>query len=843
MNKRVQLAVRNAACADCRLCSQAEGSDVCVTADGPNDADVLVVSKNPGGKRYLEMLSDSLEQAGLNWNAVMHTGALKCRVWDIDPNKTDMKACRKYLEAELEYIKPSWVLALGNEALFAATGRSGITNHRGKIYDHATGAKIFPTISPASVMRNPGQQQGFLADLTFFARMVKGDSTGSSELPTEIAYVKTKEQLKAVCELLALSTTVAVDIETSGHDEFEDGAKLISIAFTGLTETDDGITRKWVAAIPLGHISSPFRSSWQRVLEILCRYLKRVPKVLAHNGKFDFRWIKQFGVKIDSTFDTMLAAHLLNENREKGLKPLARMMLGAEPWGISTKDLDSTPLDEVLEYNALDTWWTMHLYFPLREDLLKNERLARLMSRLMMPASNALVDVEAHGVWLDVERCMTQLARYQGKLMAVEKLLREHVPDEHPFITYRANGDVKSDGINYNPSNFLRWWLFDHLGLPVIARGKEKDNGDPGDPSVAEAVMLELKGQHPVIDLLIERSWYYKAVNSFFYPYLEQRRSDGRVHTTFKLTGTVTGRLSSGKADADKVTVSRKFRGVNLQQVPRDKDVRGVFGAPPGSFFVQADFSQVELRIAAELANERNMLWHYQSGKDLHMAMAVRLTGKREQDVTKEERKRAKPVNFGFLYAMGWQKFISTAFIQYGVRFTDEEAQAARNAFFDMWPDLLPWHARQRRLAHKYKRVVSPLGRIRHLPDIDSPNNAVMAEAERQAINSPVQSVASDLALLALVRLHSIFQKREYEAAIIGTVHDAINFEVPAAEMAEVLPLVKSVMENPPTQRLFGYTMRVPIVADISVGTHWGDAIELTPEQVYNWKEQYAKPA
>ena len=240
---------------------------------------------------------------------------------------------------------------------------------------------------------------------------------------------------------------------------------------------------------------------------------------------------------------------------------------------------------------------------------------------------------------------------------------------------------------------------------------------------MAEGVLQHLAKDHPVVPLMLERVGWQKYNSSFITPHAELYDEDHRIHTNFKLTGTVTGRLSSGKNDADKVTGSRgKIRGVNLQQVPRDPLIRGLFGAPPGWTFVEADYSQIELRIAAFLAREEHMLHLYNIGADIHLTTAARVTGLPESEVTKKIRKEVgKPVNFGFLYGMGYRKFIETAFNNYGAEFSEEEAKAARATYFKLYPQLLPWHAKQRRLANEYGRVQSPIGRIRHLPDIYSP--------------------------------------------------------------------------------------------------------------------------
>jgi DNA polymerase-1 len=433
------------------------------------------------------------------------------------------------------------------------------------------------------------------------------------------------------------------------------------------------------------------------------------------------------------------------------------------------------------------------------------------------------------GVYVDRDRLVTNWNTVKANLENINGELMKYVPPTNPYVkTRKRDGVVMHDGINFNPSDFLRWWLFDEIGLPVLARGKGKDDGSPGAPSVAESVMTVLAGESPVAKLLVERVEWNKFDTSFFRPWSEQLDDESRIHTVFKPWGTVTGRMSSGKEDAEKVTASARSRGVNLQQVPRNKLARGVFGAPPGSVFVEFDYSQVELRVAAFIAQERTMLHLYQTGQDIHMTMAMRMTGKPKHLVTGEERKKAKAVNFGFLYGMGPRKFIATAWSNYGVVVSEDEAVAFRKAFFDEFPGLKPWHSKQRRLAYKFGRVETPMGRIRHLPDIYSPDEGVRSEAERQAINSPVQGFASDMACLALVHTSRRFRRMGLRAYPIGAVHDAVNYEIHIDDAAIALPIIKHTMENLPLEKLFGINLTVPIVADAKVGTHWGGATELT---------------
>src|SRR5215471_9143431 len=207
------------------------------------------------------------------------------------------------------------------------------------------------------------------------------------------------------------------------------------------------------------------------------------------------------------------------------------------------------------------------------------------------------------------------------------------------------------------------------------------------------------------------------------------------------------------------------------------------------------------------------------TGQDLHLVTASSLTGKSAGDVTKEERKRAKAVNFGFLYGMYPRKFQSYAFENYEIEVSLAEAELARSKYFSMFSDLEAWHDRQRRVAHNYHRVVSPLGRIRHLPDILSSDNSVRMEAERQAINSPVQATASDLMLFSMVQLQPQLDRRS--AFLVGTLHDAIFLQVREDAIGEVAPLIKEVMENLPLKKTFGVEIDIPIVVDVEYDQHW----------------------
>lgn len=823
--------MREVDCTRCKLGRQADGA-ICRWGSGAPGAKIMVIGRMPNGPKAQAQLEELLSEVGLGLDEVYFSSALKCLNFDQNASNSDVKACRHFLDQELAEVAPKYILCLGNEALLSVLGKSGITKYRGRPYE-AHGAVVVPTVALAAVNRNPGQRAGFMADVQLFVNIVRGRTAAIAK--PKYTVIDTEAKLKKLKQVLPKVDTLHLDVET--HDEFwRPAARMVSLAGTCWINNDDGTTSQFIFAIPLYHPESPFRTKWRAVLKFLAPALCSIRKVVAHNGKYDEKWMRQFGVPITITFDTILALHLLDENQVKKLKVVCPARLGVEPWGIDTKSLLTMPLAEVLEYNVLDTFYMSLLEKQVRAELKAQPRLARLFKFLMMPANADLVHSEMDGIYLDVERLVERRPHVVQELARIEgAILAQLPPRDDPEWPTDAKGRPLEP--NYNASNFARWMLFTYFGLPIAERGKEKPDGSVGDPSMREGVLMELKDQHPVVALMLERVKWQKYLSSFFNAYAEMYDEDHRVHTNFKLIGTVTGRLSSGKTDEEKITgVRGKQRGVNMQQVPRDKLIRGLFGAMPGWTFVEADYSQIELRIAAFLADETTMKHIYSIGGDIHTSTAMRVTGLPESQVTSEIRKKVgKPVNFGFLYGMSWRKFIQTAFENYGAHFSEHEARGAREAYFALYPKLLPWHSRQRSLVMKHGKVTSPLGRIRHLPDIYSPDQGVRAEAERQAINSPVQGFASDLALFSMIHINRKFRRYKVPGRCIGLVHDAINFEIRDDGMRAALPIIKDSMEDMAVvERTFGVHVDIPIIADLKIGGWWGDSEEISAEDIYD---------
>jgi uracil-DNA glycosylase family 4 len=789
---------------DCELCPLHESADyVCLMGQGPKKAKVMIVGEAPGEREDEshvafvgpsgQLLRRTLLEAGLNPDDCYITNVNKCRPPDNrSPTKKEQKTCaNEYLQAELERVDPDYVLAVGNAPLLTLCGLTGITKHRGSLVDLGD-YKVFPTFHPAYILRSPQFGPTFRSDLQRFVGLVRGDAPKVT--PTRTRIIRSREGLRWLRNELAKQRVVAFDFETNDrgpevnkddryYSPWEEDAAIVCVSFSW----QEGQS----VVVPLWHDESPWRKSWARVLQYLKAPLEREDvKLVAHNGKFDCKWAWQFGVYTKLTFDTMLAAHVLEENRLKGLKPLSQLYLNADAYEIELVDTHMIPLKKLARYAGKDTDYTLRLYWILREELKQEPRLARVFARLMMRASNALTEVELGGTWVDPRRLRRQI-----RIVTRRKKLAQQ-----EFLGY-----VKGKGYNdkmMNSPQQLAKFFFKELKLDPIKETKT------GADSTDESVMLQLGKQHPAAAKLLEyRS--YKGNLEKLVSWDNYRDERSRIHTQYKLFGTVTGRLSSVEP--------------NLQQVPREGPMRACFGAPPGWKFVEADYSQIELRVAAMLANETTMIRILNSGEDLHTNTAMEITGESREKIETDDHLRVvwgKHPNFGLLYSMGPRGFVEYC-LNHGVEISYAQAERAYKRFHRTYPRLRVWHDRQVRLAQRYGRVHSPIGRVRHLPTVLSSENYVRAEAERQAINSPAQSLASDLMLLSLVRLVQDLPKRR--ARVVGTVHDALLFEFRDDYVEEGVAMVRRVMEDLSEIEKFGAIITVPIVVEIKVGQHWGE--------------------
>lgn len=748
-----------------------------------------------------------------------------------------------------------FVMLVGNTPLQYVTGKAGIKQARGKPFKRGR-TTFLPVNNPSVIKHDENQEVLTNNDLQLFFNIVEFGGV-PEERNLNIRIVQDEDDFREMLD--DLSGTVSFDVETNSLNPFQEyevkkNKKTGQLEFTKKPAEMKAIgfgTRRhqWILGFNMPDAPLEFDQVKEWMQEVAEKLEDCV--TVAHNGKFDALWCwVQFGVRIRLDFDTMLSHFLLDENSRHGLKYLAQVLLGAPDWEVDldTKQGASSFL-KLSKYLAHDLYYTRELRFKLGKMMNKEPSVKDVFKHIMMPSANLFTEIEYDGVYIDMDQFdSAELAlreRYEESLSKLKQWEPADLVDKRgrpvPF--------------NWGSPTQLANLLFDRLRIPVVEKTKA------GGRSTSESVLKRIN--HPmVIDLLAFRE--AKQQLSFFIdgwkPYLHKRHDGYYLHPSFKLHGTVTGRLSC--------------ENPNLQQVPRDKRIRSLISAPEGWVLIECDLSQIELRIAAELANERKMIHAFVNGIDVHWLTAIseisRGGGLRELVLDtastwyqkkiadysdaidallkmgpdeavsingewKEYRKKAKAVNFGYLYGMWWKKFKDYARDSYGVNITDEQAQDSRESFFDNYPDLPDWHDNQRAFARRHGYVVTLSGRKRRLPDAMKRGNdheVKMARqaAERQAINSPVQSFANDLNLMSALELRSEYGRNIVR--ICGTVHDAILLRVRVEYAEEVYNRLMEIMRGPAMLKTLGIRLSVPVEADGSIGP-WGKGVTLK-----EWKEQ-----
>lgn len=604
--------------------------------------------------------------------------------------------------------------------------------------------------------------------------------------------VDDEEKLSRMIFDIINSPAISIDTETSGLSPFTPRKWMTSIGIA--TENN-----AWT--IPLNHQESKIKDDPEKQKEIITKALKytRGKTIIGHNGKFDTLWIWCcYGIWVDFTFDTMLAHYNLDENSLHGLDILASKYLGVNQYDIPLQEKQGFgDLYSHCHYLAMDIRYTYDLYKIFKEKLSQDPLTENLFYNHTMPIVRAYAKVERNGTYIS-PKALKESTEYW------EKIARE---TKEKLDSYFPN-------INWNSAKQVADVLFNKLKLKVL------DKTPAGVPSCSESVLQRLASQHEIPKLIIDNRGANKNLSTFLYPWKElmDLSGDNCIHPGFKVHGTVTGRPSSSEP--------------NLQQVPRDPTIRSVIQAPPGWVCIEGDLSQAELRIAAELSQDPELKLCYQTGIDVHSRTVETLFGIDPKIMTKEQRKKGKAVNFGFIYGMGWRKFMEYARDNYGQTFTEEEAQKTRKGFFKLYHALPDWHRKQREFVHKRGYVRNLIGRKRRLYDALLPDNEEnrikIAQAERNAINSPVQSLASDINLSAFVALSEKYTDTNL-VRIEGTIHDAILVIAREDIANQVAHDMKYFMEHPPIFEKMGIRLTVPIESEVEVGP-WSKGVV--------WKEE-----
>lgn len=619
---------------------------------------------------------------------------------------------------------------------------------------------------------------------------------------------------------------VCLDIETKGLDRHRHAITSIQLGFTH-TEKQE-YTRKFFNWDKLGN---------KRQLALM-KKLKEC-KLVTHNGKFDllFLYVKT-GISLNLWLDTLVLAHVCGEE-ELGLKPLTEKYFHVK-YDIAKEAKTGTITEQFKAYGLDDVLYPMKLLKIFQKKIARYDLLK--VFKHEMRAYKAYYEVEKGGVPISprrhevLEKLEAELRPYTEKLLTygdinwnsnaqVASILfapkdepvydeqGERLPNTYAVVDSKgkiiAEFDVRKLANEYKKENNIdgKVKMVKHYlpvvigygqGLEVVERTKS------GAPSVGVDTLSNYVG-NDCVDTLLE----YKRISKLitFIESWEDLQVDGKIYPSFNITAR-TGRTTCNSP--------------NLQQCPQDSYVRNLIEARPGWKLAELDYSQLELRVASWLSGDLNMQHAYQSGSDLHSKTTELLFGDTSElshDEQKRRRTQSKSANFGFLYGMVAKTFIAYA-KGYGLDLTQEDSEKIRADFFNAYPRLLVWHEECKEFARQHGYIESPIGRKRWFDNINGYDFKKRSADERQAINSPVQGFGSDLCTSALAEI--VFSKEldHTRFNVLGSVHDAILFEIKDDYVEELVPKLQSIMENPPIVE--GLDVPIPLVADVEVSSCWG---------------------
>jgi len=611
--------------------------------------------------------------------------------------------------------------------------------------------------------------------------------TPDAAAPTAARLVSSDDDYRALLAELNAAALIAFDTETTGTDPLRSEAVGLSFAVR------EG--EAWYLPLAGASPSLLDAEAWQldpttQKFEPIALALQRPgAQLVAHNAKYDLEVLRVLGVSIDKhVYDTMLAQFLCDPGgRGLSLKQMAFDYFGwqmteiTELIGKGRKQITmrDVPIAQAAAYAAADADATLRLWKILEPKLVQRSQ-AKLFHEVEVPLIPVLIDMEMTGVALNV--------KYLGQLSAeITARLRELEKD-----IFESAGAV----FNINSPKQLGDVLFGRLGLPAQSRTST------GALSTSAEVLDELRDRHPVVPLLLE----HRELSKLHGTYVEAlprliNPSTGRLHTDFNQAGAVTGRLSSSNP--------------NLQNIPNRSEmghrVRKAFVPRAGWQLISADYSQVELRILAHMADDPTMKDAFARGEDIHATTAAVIYDTPLADVTSMQRSNAKRINFGIAYGMGPQALAA------GTGMSVSEAQAFIQRYFERFPRVHDWLAGTKRLAAEQGYVETLLGRRRYFPELQhGAPEQVKRRAEREAINHPVQGSAADIMKIAMIRIHHALARAGLQARMTLQVHDELVFDCPPHELDVVRALVRTEMEN-------AYPLSVHLRADVASGASWDD--------------------
>ncbi|MFN9765005.1 MAG: DNA polymerase I, partial [Pseudomonadota bacterium] len=590
------------------------------------------------------------------------------------------------------------------------------------------------------------------------------------------------ERLDEWIERLQAAELVALDTETDSLDPM--AARLVGVSFA--------VEPGRAAYVPLAHAypGAPEQLPLAGVLERLRPWLEdgTRPK-LGQNLKYDLHVFATHGAAVRGyAHDPMLQSYVLEAHRGHGLESLAERHLGRK--GLSYEDVcgkgaAQIPFAQVdvaraTEYSGEDSEMALHVHLALWPRLAAVPRLREVYERIEMPVAAILQRIERHGVLIDPAALAAQGRALAERMVALEQETSAIAGQPFNLGSPRQIGEI----------------LFGKLGLPV------KKKTASGAPSTDEEVLQELAADYPLPARILEHRSLAKLKGTYTdkLPQMVNPRT-GRVHTNYAQAVAVTGRLSSNEP--------------NLQNIPirnaEGRRIREAFIAPPGHVILSADYSQIELRIMAHISRDPGLLRAFAEGLDVHRATASEVFGVPVEQVSPEQRRYAKVINFGLIYGMGAFGLASNLGI---------EQKAARDyidRYFARFAGVKRYMDETRASAAETGYVETLFGRRVWLPEIRGGNGPRRSAAERQAINAPMQGTAADLIKLAMIAVQDALDREGRATAMVMQVHDELVFEVPEVELdwaREAIPRLMSGVAR----------LEVPLLAEVGVGRNWEEA-------------------
>lgn len=598
-----------------------------------------------------------------------------------------------------------------------------------------------------------------------------------NDIPHSYKLIETEEDAKLLCDKLLTFSTICLDTETTSIDAIR--AKLVGLSFS----VKKG--EAWYVAVPreteaAQHMVQIFSSIYEN---------DKILKV-GQNLKYDLTVLANYGIQLKAPlFDTMLAHYLVQPELRHNMDYLAEIYLNYQtihidtligPKGKNQKNMADLAPADICDYACEDADITLQLMEPLKAEMEKNQ-LTRVFHEIEMPLMPVLAQMERNGVRLDTEVLSETGEQFRQRMQQLETEIYELAGHPFTITSPRQVGEV----------------LFDELKLNEKAK-KTKS----GQYSTGEEVLEAIKHKHPIVEKILAHralkkliSTYIDALPKLIYP------ATGRIHTSFNQAVTATGRLSSSNP--------------NLQNIPvrgdDGREIRKAFVPEPGCIFFSADYSQIELRIMAHLSADEHLVNDFRCGRDIHAATASRIFHKPIEEVSRDERRKAKTANFGIIYG------ISAFGLAERMEVSRTEAKELITNYFDTYPRVKEYMQTSVKRARELGYIVTEFGRRRYLPDITSRNAVVRGYAERNAVNAPIQGTAADIIKIAMVRIAQRFEAEDIQSKMILQVHDELNFSVLPEELDHVKNIVIQEMEG-------AYTMSVPLLADCGEGKNWLEA-------------------